>query len=118
MEIEIIIKSANLDKETVQKLIDMFDGKLVDSEKPTQEAQQEPQNPQEPQEQKTYTNITLEDLANEARKALDNGARDELKGLLTTFNVLSLKDLKPETYGDFMSNLINLNRRFGGGSDE
>lgn len=115
MDVQINI-SGNLNADTAQKLVGMLGGGASEVSDDTAPGASE--KPETAAAQTATGRLSLDDLAAEARKALDGGARDELKGLLTSYNVVSLKDLSPETYKSFMDKLVDLNAKLGGGQDE
>lgn len=115
MDVQINI-SGYLSADAAQKLVGVLGGGT--SEVSDNTAPETAEKPETAAVQTDTGRLSLDDLAAEARKALDKGARDKLKGLLTSYNVVSLKDLSPETYESFMDELVDLNAKLVGGDNE
>lgn len=113
MNVQINISSKNLDKATVRKLLDMFEGR---TEEPAaeREAITEERQPQKQATLEVGSSSAIEELANTARVLLRLGARDDLKALLAKFKVVSIKDLKEEQRISFMECMQALKREYEG----
>ena len=105
MKLQINVECRNLDKEAVFKLVELLEGS------PNGRAETKAEDPAplaHEVEERTNTQITLEDLAAATRPLLDEGKHEDVRALLTKYNVKSLPELKESQRVDFSRELKRL----------
>lgn len=101
MKLQINVECQNLDKEAVFKLVELLEG----TPKERAEAEAEKPAPLAHEMDETSPGVTLEDLAAATRPLLDEGKHEEVRALLTKYNVKSLPELKESQRIDFLGQL-------------
>lgn len=105
MKLQINVECQNLDKEAMFKLVELLEGS------PVAEAEPEKLTPLAHEvEERANTQITLEDLATATRPLLDEGKHEEVRALLTKYNVKSLPELAEAQRVDFLRQLRDIKR--------
>lgn len=107
MKLQINVECQNLDKEAVFKLVELLEGtpaeeKRVKAEEPA---------PLAHEMEDTGAEVTLEDLATATRPLLDEGKHEEVRALLTKYNVKSLPELKESQRIDFLRQLRKIGKK-------
>lgn len=105
MKLQINVECRNLDKEAVFKLVELLEGTPKDKKV---EAEAEEPAPLAHEMDETSSEVTLEDLAAATRPLLDEGKHEEVRALLTKYNVKSLPELKESQRIDFLRELKRL----------
>ena len=113
MKLQINVECRNLDKEAVFKLVELLEGTPSDraeteTEEPAAEAEPAERAPLAHEMDETSSEVTLEDLAAATRPLLDEGKHEEVRALLTKYNVKSLPELKESQRIDFLRELKRL----------
>ena len=106
MKLHINVECRNLDKEAVLKLVELLEGTPKDKV----EAKTEEPVPLAHEMDETSSEVTLEDLAAATRPLLDDGKHEEVRALLTKYNVKSLPELAEEQRVDFLRQLKGLRK--------
>jgi len=104
MKLQINVECRNLDKEAVFKLVELLEGK------PAERAEAEEQIPLAHEVEETGAEVTLEDLAAATRPLLDEGKHEEVRALLTRYNVKSLPELEESQRIDFLRQLRKIGK--------
>ena len=104
MKLQINVECRNLDKEAVFKLVELLEGTPSDRA----EVEAEEPAPLAHEVEETGTGVTLEDLAAATRPLLDEGKHEEVRALLTRYNVKSLPELAESQRIDFLRELKRL----------
>lgn len=106
MKLQINVECRNLDKEAVFKLVELLEGTPSDrAETETEEPAPLAHEMDEP-----GAEVTLEDLAAATRPLLDEGKHEEVRALLTKYNVKSLPELKESQRVDFLRQLRGMRK--------
>ena len=114
MKLQINVECRNLDKEAVFKLVELLEGtpakkaEKVEKAEPTSAEKAEEPAPLAHEMDDTGAEVTLEDLAAATRPLLDDGKHEEVRALLTKYNVKSLPELKESQRIDFLRELKSL----------
>lgn len=113
MKLQINVECRNLDKEAVFKLVELLEGTpkdRVEKAEPTSADKAEGSAPLAHEMDETGTEVTLEDLAAATRPLLDDGKHEEVRALLTKYNVKSLPELAESQRIDFLRQLRRLGK--------
>lgn len=102
MKLQINVECQNLDKEAVFRLVELLEGS------PVAEAEPEKLTPLAHEMDETGAEVELEDLAAATRPLLDEGKHEEVRALLTKYNVKSLPELAESQRIDFLRELKRL----------
>lgn len=106
MKLQINVECRNLDKEAVFKLVELLEGSPNGRAEKVEKA--EGSAPLAHEMDETDTEATLEDLAAATRPLLDEGKHEEVRALLTKYNVKSLPELAEAQRIDFLRELKSL----------
>lgn len=112
MKLQINVECQNLDKEAMFKLVELLEGEPSTEAEPAAEAEPAERAPLAHEMDETSSEVTLEDLAAATRPLLDAGMHEEVRALLTKYNVKSLPELAEAQRIDFLRQL----RRLGKGA--
>ena len=119
MRLQINVECRNLDKEAVFKLVELLEGtpakkaekaEKVEKVEPTSAEKAEGSAPLAHEMDDTGAEVTLEDLAAATRPLLDEGKHEEVRALLTKYNVKSLPELAEAQRVDFLRQLKSIRR--------
>lgn len=114
MKLQINVECRNLDKEAVFKLVELLEGtpngraEKVEKAEPASAEKAEGSAPLAHEMDETDTEATLEELAAATRPLLDEGKHEEVRALLTKYNVKSLPELRESQRIDFLRQLKSI----------
>lgn len=110
MKLQINVECQNLDKEAMFKLVELLESKPSTEAEPAAEAEPAERAPLAHEMDETSSEVTLEDLATATRPLLDDGKHEDVRALLTKYDVKSLPELKESQRIDFLRQLRKIGK--------